>query len=76
MGEGKTHRVLACGCDNDLDEDLAGSWLGNGRVDDLDGDILVDKCFLHDEFAFSYCIAFGILQVGMGTVDCALVPDR
>lgn len=34
-------------CDNDLDEELTWAWLGNGRVDNLDRGILLDKCFLH-----------------------------
>jgi hypothetical protein len=35
-------------CDDNLDEDVAGAWLRNRRVDDLDGCIFLDDCFLHD----------------------------
>lgn len=35
-------------CNDNLDEHVARAWLRNRRVDDLDGCVFLDDCFLHD----------------------------
>lgn len=35
-------------CNDNLDEHVTRAWLRNRRVDDLDGCVFLDDCFLHD----------------------------